>query len=135
MPAFSATQTWTRARGGPFETISDDGRRSATQALNQFEQFRYTLGSVLGKPDLKLDPPIRILLFRNAAELNAQSCSGIVQGRERLTICAIADTQLTPDMLRDLTRRLLESNYTAMPPLSNRRSQLLQHDRSRKQCM
>ena len=53
----SAEPRWIKARLGSFEAISDDGRRSATQALSQFEQFSFALGTAMGQPDLRLDPP------------------------------------------------------------------------------
>ena len=50
---FAADQ-WIRAKLGPFEAISDDGRPAAIQALSQFEQFRYALGAAMGQHDLRL---------------------------------------------------------------------------------
>src|SRR5271154_4025330 len=64
--ALPADPRWIKARLGSFEAISDDGRRSATQALSQFEQFSYALGSAMGQPDLTLDPPLLIIVFKNA---------------------------------------------------------------------
>ena len=64
-----AQARWIKARLGPFEAISDDGRRPATQALNQFAQFSFALGTAMGQPELRLDPPLRIIVFKNAQEL------------------------------------------------------------------
>src|SRR5665213_2577405 len=75
-PLFGS-KSWIRAKLGPFEAISDDGRTPAIQALSQFEQFRYALGAAMGQPDLRLDPPLRILVFRDAREMAAQGCDGI----------------------------------------------------------
>ena len=115
----AAAPTWIKARSGPFETVSDDGRRAAAQALSQFEQFRFALGMVLGKPDLQFDPPIRIILSRSAADTTSpevsESCRGVHPGRDRLTVCAPAEAQLPAELLRSLTRILLENNFTAMP--------------------
>lgn len=111
-----AAPTWTKARSGSFEAISEDGKRSATQALAQFEQFTFALGSVLGKPDLRMDPPVRILLFKNAAELNTEGCTGLQQGRDRLNVCTVGEAQLSPETLRGLTKILLDNNFSAMPP-------------------
>src|ERR1700733_15449638 len=80
----SAEPRWIKARLGSFEAISDDGRRSATQALSQFEQFSFALGSVMGQPDLRLDPPLRIIVFKNAQELRAQCPPALVVGRDML---------------------------------------------------
>lgn len=112
---FSAEPRWIKARLGSFEAISDDGRRSATQALSQFEQFSFALGSVMGQPDLRLDPPLRIIVFKNAQDLRNQCPPALVMGRDRLMACTTAEGQLQPGLLRELTRTLLENNFSKMP--------------------
>jgi tetratricopeptide (TPR) repeat protein len=106
---------WIRAKLGPFEAISDDGRPAAITALSQFEQFRYALGAAMGQDDLRLDPPLRIIVFRNVKEMDAEGCDGIHMGRDHLMACAVATNQLPPAMVRELTRRLLETNFTGIP--------------------
>src|SRR5580658_1007002 len=49
-PPALAEPRWIKARIGSFEAISDDGRKPALQALSQFEQFSFALGTALGKP-------------------------------------------------------------------------------------
>src|SRR5580658_6738098 len=89
----SAEPRWVKARLGSFEAISDDGRRSATQALSQFEQFSFALGTVMGQPELRLDPPLRIIVvknsgvFKNDRDLRAQCPTALVTGRDRLMAC------------------------------------------------
>jgi Tfp pilus assembly protein PilF len=111
----SAEPRWIKARLGSFEAISDDGRRSATQALSQFEQFSFALGTVMGQPELRLDPPLRIVVFKNAQDLRSQCPAGLVMGRDRLMACIAAEGQLPPGLLRELTRTLLENNFSKMP--------------------
>jgi len=111
----AAEPRWIKARLGSFEAISDDGRRSATQALSQFEQFSFALGSVMGQPDLRLDPPLRIIVFKTAQELQAQCPPGLVVGRDRLMACTTSEGQLPASLLRQLTRTLLENNFSKMP--------------------
>ena len=36
-------------------------------------------------------------------------------GRDHLMACAVASGQLPPAMVRELTRRLLETNFTGIP--------------------
>ena len=115
VPGVSAEPRWIKARLGSFEAISDDGRRSATQALSQFEQFSFALGSVMGQPDLRLDPPLRIVVFKNAQELKAQCPPALVTGRDRLMACTTAEGQLQPGLLSELTRTLIENNFSTMP--------------------
>lgn len=111
-----AADQWIRAKLGPFEAISDDGRTAAIQALSQFEQFRYALGAAMGQSDLRLDPPLRIVVFKDAKQMAAQNCDGIHMGRDHLMACAVAGGQLPAAMVRELTKRLLETNFTGIPP-------------------
>jgi len=106
---------WIRARLGGFETISDDGRKAAIQGLSQFEQFRHVLGVAMGKADLSLDPPVRILVFKDLKELAAQGCKGWQEGRDKVMACTAAEGQLPPALTRELTRRLLEANFASLP--------------------
>lgn len=116
----AAEPRWIKARLGPFEAISDDGRRPATQALNQFAQFSFALGTAMGQPDLRLDPALRIIVFRDAKELAAQcpaggTATGIHEGRERLMVCTTPEGPLPPATMRELARLLLEANFSRMP--------------------
>jgi hypothetical protein len=111
----SAEPRWIKARLGSFEAISDDGRRSATQALSQFEQFSFALGTIMGQPELRLDPPLRIIVFKNAQELQAQCPQALVTGRDRMMACTTSEGQLQQSLLRELTRTLLENNFSKMP--------------------
>jgi len=77
--------------------------------------LRFAIGSAMGQPDLRLDPPLRIIVFRNEAELERGCFSGLRMGRDRMMACATAESQLSPDVLRQLTKTLLESNLSAMP--------------------
>ncbi len=115
-----AAEQWIRAKLGPFEAISDDGRAAAIQALSQFEQFRYALGNAMGQSELRLDPPLRIIVFKDAKEMAAQNCDGISMGRDHLMACAVATGQLPAAMVRELTRRLLDINFTGIPPATEK---------------
>ena len=112
--ANGADAQWVKARLGPFETISDTGRKSAILGLSQFEQFRFALGSAMGKPDLKLDPPLRIMVFKNSQEM-PPGCDAVHTGRERLMACIVNEAQLPPALIRELTLRLLEENFSNLP--------------------
>lgn len=110
----AADSQWVKARLGSFETISDTGRKSAIAGLSQFEQFRFALGAAMGKPDLRLDPPLRILVFRNAQEM-PPGCDTVHTGRDRLVACIANEAQLPPALIRELTLRLLEENFSRLP--------------------
>jgi tetratricopeptide (TPR) repeat protein len=114
LTCFGADSQWVKARLGSFETISDTGRKSAIQSLSQFEQFRFALGSAMGKPDLRLDPPLRIIVFKNAQEM-PPGCDTVHTGRDRVMACVANEAQLPPSLIRELTLRLLESNFSSLP--------------------
>jgi len=107
---------WIRARYGAFEAIGDDGRQPAVRALSQFARFSFALGTVLGQPDLKLDPPVRIVIFKSQKDL-AEHCPGeaLREGRDRLMACAVAEGQLPQPLLRALTKKLIEANAPSVP--------------------
>jgi tetratricopeptide (TPR) repeat protein len=112
---------WYRARLGPFEAITDNGRNSALQALSQFEQFRYALGAAMGQPDLRLNPPLRILVFHDAKDMAAAGCeAGIHMGRDHLMACSVASGQLPASMVKELTERLLRGNFSGIPPATEK---------------
>ena len=111
----AADAQWVKARLGSFETISDNGRHQAIQALSQFEQFRFALGTAMGKPDLSLDPPLRIVVFKTAQEM-PPGCDTVHTGRNRLMACVVNEAQLPPALVRELTARLLEANFSNLPP-------------------
>jgi len=111
-----AEPRWIKARLGPFEAISDEGRRPAVQALNQFAQFSFALGTAMGQPELRIDPPLRIIVFKDQKELAAQCPAPILrEGRERLMVCTTPEGQLPPAVLRGLTSVLLAGNFSRMP--------------------
>ncbi len=117
IPCFAADAQWVKARLGSFETISDNGRKSAIQGLSQFEQFRFALGTAMGKPDLVLDPPLRIIVFKTAQEM-PPGCDTVHTGRDHLMACITNtgnEAQLPPALIRELTVRLLEANFSNLP--------------------
>jgi tetratricopeptide (TPR) repeat protein len=117
---FFGSSGWYRARLGPFEAITDNGRDSALQALSQFEQFRYALGTAMGQPDLRMNPPLRILVFHDAKDMAAAGCDGIHMGRDHLMACSVASGQLPAAMVKELTERLLRTNFTGIPPATEK---------------
>ena len=69
----------------------------------------------MGQPDLRLDPPLRIIVFKDAQAMRAQCPPGLAMGRDRLMACTTSEGQLPQSLLRDLTRTLLDSNFSKMP--------------------
>ncbi|MDP9169136.1 MAG: hypothetical protein M3N54_00850 [Acidobacteriota bacterium] len=115
-PCTAAEPLWVKARLGSFESVSDSGRHAAIQGLSQFEQFRFALGAIMGQPNLRLDPPLRIVVFRNVQDLNNAGLTGLRTGRDRMMACIAAEGQLPPAMVRELTQLMLQNNFAKMPP-------------------
>src|SRR5947209_2398941 len=111
-----AQNTWLKGHSGPFEIFSDAGPRSAATTLAAFEQFRYAVGQAVGKPDLLVDPGIRILLFKTAKEMEAAGAStALVRGRDRFVVTGSADRGIPPEIFRECTRLFIERNVARLP--------------------
>ncbi len=60
-PGFAAD--WVEYRSGPLHIFSDAGDRVARERLNQLEQLRYVLGTMLGTTELTLVWPVNLALL------------------------------------------------------------------------
>ncbi|MDP8988926.1 MAG: hypothetical protein M3N41_02440, partial [Acidobacteriota bacterium] len=106
-PAFAAD--WVEYRSGPLHVFSDAGDGKARERLTQLEQLRFVLGALLGKPELTTVWPIDLVLFANQKEYGAHALPQPLTDGGSATLAAwTADTALPRDLLRAITRRLLE---------------------------
>jgi hypothetical protein len=115
LPALAADSKWIQSRSGPVEVVSDAGNRAALEKLGTFEEFRAALGILVGKPDLQMDPPIRLLVMKTPAYPAA-----LTSGRDRLAIPLAAERPIPPSVFRDATRALLERNVARFSPETER---------------
>ncbi len=107
--AARADDRWIEIRSGPFHVLSNDGDRPARDALNQLEQVRHILGTVLGKPDLVTVWPIRVLVLKSG-----QPASPVLS-RDSY-IAALASNAPVPRVwMRECIRILIDSNARRMP--------------------
>ena len=53
----------------------------------------------MGQPDLMLDPPLLIIVFKSDREMRAQCPPGVVMGRNRLMACTTSEGQLPQSLL------------------------------------
>ena len=114
--AASAQEHWIQFRSGPFEVFTDGAPRPARELLGQFDEFHFELGQILGNPDLQTPLPIRVLVFKNAKERDAYPTTPVVlDGRDRSVILLAAGSGISPELYRECTRLLLESNTARMP--------------------
>lgn len=117
----AAADRWIDYRMGPFHVISDAGDKAAREKLNQMEQLRYALGTELGKIGMGKDGlvtmwPIDLVLFPNQREYLAHSPGKpIIDGGSAELSAWSADAPLPRDMLRALSRLLIDENAGRMP--------------------
>jgi hypothetical protein len=113
-PGFAAD--WVEYRSGPLHIFSDAGDRVARERLNQLEQLRYVLGTMLGKTDLTMIWPLHLALFANQKEYGPHALPQPLTDGGSATLAAwTGDTALPRDLLRAITQRLLEDNAGRMP--------------------
>jgi hypothetical protein len=113
LPASAAS--WTDYRIGPFRVLSDAGDRTAREKLNEIEQLRHALGAVLGKDDLNSVWPIELVIFPSQRDYAPYALpQPWVEGGSAVLGTWDADP-LPHDLLRKLTRRLIEDNAGRMP--------------------
>ena len=114
----AADDRWVKFTRGPFEVMTDAAPRNARETLVRFEQFRNALGQIIGEDDLQTAVPLRIFVFRNTA--GWVSVAPLSEGRDRYAIVLGEKSAVTPEIYRELTRLLLKSNTTQMPPVFER---------------
>lgn len=125
VPALAADH-WIEYRIGPFRIISDAGDKAARDRLNEMEQLRHELAVLLGKDmgavggpsatELKTVWPIDVALFSNAKQYAPHALQQpFIEGGSALLGAWTADVPLSHDMLRALTRMLIDENAGVMP--------------------
>ncbi len=108
--------SWTEYQAGPFRVVSDAGEHAARERLIELEGLRHTLESFLGKTDLTTVWPIEIVLFPNQREYGAHTpAQPLVEGPDATLGAWMTGTPLPRDLLREITRQLIEDNAGRMP--------------------
>ena len=117
--AFAASAwgaTWTEYDAGPFRVIGDSGDRAARVRLGELEQLNHTLGAYLGKDELNTVWPIVIVMFANQRDYAPHALpQPLVEGPDSDVGAWSADTPFPHDLLREISRRLIEDNSQRMP--------------------
>ncbi|MGC8792139.1 MAG: tetratricopeptide repeat protein [Bryobacteraceae bacterium] len=108
-----AQERWVQVRSGPFQVLWSGGERQAQEALSQLEQFRYALGRVLSREDLRLPWPLRVVLLRRTRTLEAPLPPRM--GRDSYMASLIAEGHPSPEWLGECARLLLEANTQRLP--------------------
>lgn len=122
----SAADRWIEYRIGPLHVFSDAGNKAARDRLNEMEQLRHLLGVMLGKDSLGVGGPqqstfqtvwpIDVLLFSNTKEYGPHALkTPFIEGGSAMLGAWTSDTPLPREMLRALTRMLINDNVVRMP--------------------
>lgn len=122
-PAFAG---WIDYNVGPFHVFSDAGDKTARDRLNEMEQLRHVLGVMLGKDSLgvggpstsQLDTvwPVDVILFANTKQYAPHALQKpLIEGGSAMLAAWTADTPLPRDLLRQVTRMLIDENAGVMP--------------------
>jgi hypothetical protein len=121
-----AADRWIEYRIGPFRIVSNAGDKAARDRLDEMEQLRHVLGIMLGKDtlavgaasagELKTVWPIDVVLFSNAREYAPHTLKQpFIEGGSAMLGAWTADVPLSHDILRALTRMLIDENAGVMP--------------------
>ena len=108
----AADDHWVKFTRGPFEVMSDAGPKPAREAMVRFEQFRHSLGQIVGETDLEAPLPIRVLILKNPKGWTTSA--PLTEGRDRYAIVLGEKSVVSPELYSDLTRLFLKST-TQMP--------------------
>src|SRR5580704_7615570 len=122
----SAADHWIEYRIGSFHVFSDGGDKAARDRLNEMEQLRHLLGVMLGKDSLGVGGPsqstfqtvwpIDVFLFSNAKEYGPHALKApFIEGGSAMLAAWPSDLPLSRDILRALTRMLIDENAGRMP--------------------
>src|SRR5580700_6356035 len=119
-------ERWIEYRVGPLHVFSDAGNKAARDRLNEMEQLRHLLGVMLGKDSLGVGGPqqstfqtvwpIEVFLFSNTKEYGPHALkTPFIEGGSAMLGAWTSDTPLPREMLRALTRMLINDNAGRMP--------------------
>src|SRR5580693_3627577 len=110
-----AEDRWVYLSSDGFQVFSEAGGRAGRTALVRLEQFRFALGKIVGKTDLKIDPPPQVYLFKTAKEADSYGANEPIQtGKEHVSILLSSEI-LSEDFERRFAKLLIELNTDRMP--------------------
>ncbi len=110
--SLAAEDRWILIASGPFEVYSAAGEKPARERMNELEQFREGFGNTIGKKDLKLVWPLRLLIYKKQAPA---ATGQIALGRDASMVALTENSSLPPDMQKQLARLLLDDNTSRLP--------------------
>jgi len=117
-PLILFADSWVKFTRGPFEVLSEAGPKPGRETMVRLEQFRHSLGQILGEPDLQTPLPVRVFVFKNAGSWTTPT--PVSDGRDRYSIVLDERGVISPEVYRALARLFLQSNSAQMPPAFER---------------
>lgn len=127
--SLAAEDHWLIVKSGPFEVYSAAGDKAARERLNDLEQFREGLANTIGRKDLKLIWPLRLLIYKKQASLPVGQ---IAMGRDAYLVAVTENSGLTPAIDKQLAQMLLDQNTNRLPESIERGlTELFQRSKSR----
>ena len=110
LAASAAAPGWNTTKIGPFAVFSEGSVKETRARAAELEQFRFSLGELLGRHDLTLHPSLQLFLLsqppaNSAPVITRTGATAFVQGAG----------PLSADNKKALARILLEQNIGRMP--------------------
>ena len=102
-----AEDRWIEFDSGPYQVLTNAGDKAGRDALNYLEQLRYTLGTMLGKPDLHSIWPIRVIVLKSGKQF-----PNVKMGRDSYMASFLS---IQPETAADIIRILIDANAGRMP--------------------
>jgi hypothetical protein len=106
---FGAEEHWISAKSAPFEVISNAGDKAVREKLAYLEQFQEAFSATIGKKDLHLLWPMRVVVTKGAQETR------ILLGRDGYIISTPESAPFSTAFRKQLARMLLDANANRMP--------------------
>lgn len=108
----AADERWVIVKSGPFEVYSAAGEKPARERLNDLEQFREGFANTIGRKDLKLVFPLRLLIYKKQTPVAA---GHIAMARDAFLVALPENSGIPPEMHKQLARLLLDQNTSRLP--------------------
>ena len=110
IPAVLWAGKWTEFRSGPFEVLTEDSEKEARETLNDLEQLRHTIATILGVQEIQSVWPVRIVVVKGQ---RAQVYPTLRLSRDAW-LASI--TSMNPETTASLVKVLLDSWPGHIPP-------------------
>jgi hypothetical protein len=112
--ALPAEDHWLDMKSGPFHVFTNGDDRKAREDIMYLEQFREALRVILGKEDLQLNWPVRVLVFKNAKQIPPSPAEPAL-GRDALMFGLREGEPIPVAARKGLARLLIEANTKRLP--------------------